>query len=161
MEHLQSFFDEHGSLRQGAARTGSTRLSPEGNRLQCPPVTPIEQISDALYIACRNAQVEAVHSYSGSRRTCRSGLTWEERRSIGRTSAVRAPLLVCWNKPAPIRMPAMMSCTARRAVRNLRPGQLGIPGNVRARLAEDATLANFMDGQTGACTKPPAPVTPK
>jgi len=60
MGDVASWFDAFGTLRPNAATTGSSRFTSDGARLRCPPVTAIEQISDALYIACRNAHVEVV-----------------------------------------------------------------------------------------------------
>ncbi len=60
VDHVREFFDEAGVLRPCASRSGSSRLSPDGSRLPCPPTTPGEQVSDALYIACRNAHVDVV-----------------------------------------------------------------------------------------------------
>jgi ankyrin repeat protein len=57
---VRAWFDASGALLPGAARTGSTRLAPDGSRLPCPPPAAVEQISDALYIACRNAHADAV-----------------------------------------------------------------------------------------------------
>ncbi len=59
-ERVRSWFDDHGALRPNAARTGSTRLAANGSRLPCPPASPTEQVSDALYIACRNGHADVV-----------------------------------------------------------------------------------------------------
>jgi len=59
-ERVASCFDPNGRLLPNAARAGSTRVAADGSRLPCPPVTPVEQISDALYIACRNAHPSVV-----------------------------------------------------------------------------------------------------
>ena len=60
LEDVASWFDASGTLRPNAATTGSSRYASDGSRLPCPPPTAVEQISDALYIACRNAHVEVV-----------------------------------------------------------------------------------------------------
>lgn len=52
---VQSFFSEAGELLPNASQTGSTRYANNGVILPCPPELPIEVISDALYIACRNS----------------------------------------------------------------------------------------------------------
>ncbi len=57
---IQSFFNASGKLFPRAAVTGSTRFSSMGKRLPCPPETEVEQISDALCIACRNGHADAV-----------------------------------------------------------------------------------------------------
>lgn len=41
------------------SETGSSRMDADGNRLPSPPTTRIDQISDALYIACRSGQPDA------------------------------------------------------------------------------------------------------
>jgi ankyrin repeat protein len=58
MGDVDECFNSAGDLFDGASCTGSSRYDVDGSRLPCPPPTAREQISDALYIACRNAQVE-------------------------------------------------------------------------------------------------------
>jgi ankyrin repeat protein len=58
LEAVRSFFDAGGKLKRNASRTGSSRFASDGSRLPCPPETPREIVSDALYIACRTARVE-------------------------------------------------------------------------------------------------------
>jgi len=60
LELVRACFDERGNLKKGAVTKGSTRYSPEGAVLPCPPESAKEQISDALYLACRNAHPEVV-----------------------------------------------------------------------------------------------------
>src|SRR5438445_701509 len=59
LDAVESFFDESGTLQSNASRTGSSRCAADSSRLPCPPPSKAEQISDALYIACRNGH-EAV-----------------------------------------------------------------------------------------------------
>jgi ankyrin repeat protein len=59
-QRVAACFDSNGALLPNAARTGSTRFASDGSRLACPPVGPVEQVSDALYIACRNAHRSVV-----------------------------------------------------------------------------------------------------
>lgn len=59
LEMVELCFDEQGQLLPGSVLTGSTRFK-EGNRLPCPPETEPEQIADALYMACRNSNVDVV-----------------------------------------------------------------------------------------------------
>lgn len=59
-ERIRAFFDESGDLKPNASKTGSSRFGPDGKRLPVPPTAPREIISDALYLASRNGQVEAV-----------------------------------------------------------------------------------------------------
>lgn len=60
VDAVRAWFDEIGSLKSGASRTGSSRYDDAGARLPCPPETARDQISDALYVACRNGNVEVV-----------------------------------------------------------------------------------------------------
>jgi ankyrin repeat protein len=60
VEDIRAAFDDAGRLRPGASRTGSSRSGTDGNRLPCPPETVRDQISDALYIASRNGQLDSV-----------------------------------------------------------------------------------------------------
>ncbi len=60
LDRVESWFEDSGALRADASTTGSSRLAPDGTRLPCPPPTAIEQISDALYIACRNGHAPVV-----------------------------------------------------------------------------------------------------
>jgi ankyrin repeat protein len=60
LETVRSFFDARGKLKRNASRSGSSRFASDGSRLPCPPETPREIVSDALYIACRTARVEVV-----------------------------------------------------------------------------------------------------
>lgn len=59
LEMVELCFYEQGQLGPDSAKTGSTRFK-DGNRLPCPPQTESEQIADALYMACRNAQLDVV-----------------------------------------------------------------------------------------------------
>ncbi len=59
VERMRSFFDEAGRPLPGASLHGATRYDESGQELPKPPSDPIEVISDALYIACRNGQFEA------------------------------------------------------------------------------------------------------
>jgi len=62
LDQVEDCFGADGELLPGSSRTGSTRYSPQGVRLPCPPETAVEVVSDALYIASRNGQA-AVVSY--------------------------------------------------------------------------------------------------
>jgi len=52
------FFDEQGRVLPNASRYGATRFDVDGKILPKPPTDPVEVISDALYIAARNGQLE-------------------------------------------------------------------------------------------------------
>jgi ankyrin repeat protein len=58
-ERLNDFFDEHGRPIPGASRHGVTRFDDAGKVLPKPPTDSVEIVSDALYIASRNGQLEA------------------------------------------------------------------------------------------------------
>lgn len=60
VEQVRRWFDDDGSLLPGAAHTGSSRYATDGTRLPCPPETAVEQVSDALCVACRNGHAEVV-----------------------------------------------------------------------------------------------------
>jgi ankyrin repeat protein len=60
IDTVRASFDDSGNLRPGAARSGSTRFGVDGTRLPSPPTTAAEQVSDALSMASRNAQVDVV-----------------------------------------------------------------------------------------------------
>ena len=58
MSALRSFWISE-KLQPHPSSTGSSRYSKDGNRLPCPPSNDLDQVSDALYIACRTNQAEA------------------------------------------------------------------------------------------------------
>jgi ankyrin repeat protein len=149
LEHVQSHFDAAGELRPNASRTGSSRFAPDGSRLPCPPATPREQISDALYIACRNGQAEVVRfllakdpdlsfraflgapplhwAYFGGSRS-----VVELLEKSGADAEARDNTLGCTPR-------AFGICVA---------ANWGFEFLVRARLADDPSLVNIMDGRT-------------
>jgi ankyrin repeat protein len=149
LDEVQAHFDAHGQLEPGASQTGSSRFAPDGSRLSCPPATAREQISDALYIACRNGQAHVVRflldkepdlafraflgatpfhwAYFGGSRA-----TIEMLAKSGADSAARDATLGCTPRSFGI-------CVA---------ANWGFEFLVRARLSEDPTLANIMDGRT-------------
>jgi ankyrin repeat protein len=60
VERVQQFFDDAGSVRLLASRTGSSRFDASGTRLPAPPSDSRDVVSDALYMASRNGQAEVV-----------------------------------------------------------------------------------------------------
>jgi ankyrin repeat protein len=52
IDHVQAFWTD-GVLKPSPSRTGSTRYDDTGARLPSPPPVDADQVSDALYIACR------------------------------------------------------------------------------------------------------------
>lgn len=58
VELLEEFWQD-GKLIENASHTGSSRFDSDGNRLPRPSYDPQEQISDALYLACRCGRLEA------------------------------------------------------------------------------------------------------
>ena len=146
----QAFFDEAGGLLPGASRTGSSRLTAGGTRLICPPEAPREQVSDALYIACRTGQVEVASFLLGkdpdlSFRAYAGGtaLHWAH---FGGSQAIVEMLEQAGADPTA--RDDSFRCTPR-AFGICVPAAWGIAFLVRQRLAEDPTLANVMDGVTG------------
>jgi ankyrin repeat protein len=146
---VEECYDTAGHLKPGSARTGSSRYAPDGTRLPCPPATPREQISDALYIACRNAHPEVVRylltkepdlsfrAYMGA-----TPLHWAY---FGGSKAVIDMLLKAGADPT-IR-DERIHCTPR-AFGICAPANWGFLELVRERLNEDAALARLNDGTT-------------
>jgi ankyrin repeat protein len=149
LEHVRACFDAAGVLLPCASRTGSSRFAKDGSRLLCPPLTAREQVSDALYIACRNGQAEIVRfllskepdlsfrAYLGA-----TALHWahfggsrtavELLEESGADGTARDDTLGCTPRSFGICVPA----------------NWGFANLVRARLAEDPALVNIMDGRT-------------
>jgi ankyrin repeat protein len=149
LEEVQAHFDDAGELVPGASRTGSSRFAADGTRLPCPPLSAREQLSDALYIACRNGQADVVRflldkqpdlsfraflgatplhwAYFGGSRAVIALLE-----QAGADPEVRDPVLGCNPRSFGI-------CVA---------ANWGFEFLVRARLAEDSSLVNIMDGRT-------------
>jgi ankyrin repeat protein len=149
IEHVQAFFDEAGALAKGASQTGSSRFARDGMRLPCPPLNSIEQISDALYIACRNGQPDVV------RYLLARGADLSFRAYLGGTalhwahfggSRIAIELLEQAGADREARDDAFQ-CTPR-AFGICVPANWGFPAMVRQRLAADPALANLMDGRT-------------
>jgi ankyrin repeat protein len=149
LEHVQGCFDTTGALRADASRTGSSRFAPDGSRLPCPPLTAREQVSDALYIACRNGQAEVVRFLL----TKQPDLSF--RAFLGATplhwacfggSRTVVELLVQNGADTAVRDDAL-GCTPR-SFGICVPANWGFAFLVRARLAEDPSLVNIMDGRT-------------
>ena len=65
LDAVRSFFDRAGRVKRNASRTGSSRFGPGGERLPCPLNGSREIVSDALYLACRNGQVEVARDLLG------------------------------------------------------------------------------------------------
>jgi ankyrin repeat protein len=149
LTHVQSFFDAGGALVAGASRTGSSRLAADGSRLTCPPPTVGEQISDALYIACRNGQAEVVRFILGKQ----PDLSF--RAYLGATplhwayfGGSRTVIDLLNHAGAdPLARDDTLGCTPR-AFGICVPASWGMVFLVRGRLEDDATLVNFMDGRT-------------
>lgn len=149
VDRLPSFFDVTGIPIPGASRTGSSRFASDGTRLPCPPTRPQELVSDALYIACRNAQFEAVKFLLDKR----PNLSF--RAYLGAT-----PLHWAYfggsRTVVELLKQSGADVSARDDTLGCMPGSFGIcvacnwgmAFLVRARLAEDPSLVNVMDGRT-------------
>ena len=58
LDLLKQFWPD-GKLVSNPSQTGSSRFDDQGNRLERPPSSPQDQVSDALYLACRCGRTEA------------------------------------------------------------------------------------------------------
>ena len=149
LTHVQSFFDAGGAPVVGASRTGSSRLAADGSRLPCPPPAAGEQVSDALYIACRNGHAEVVRFLVGKQ----PDLSF--RAYMGATAlhwayfgGSRAVIDLLKHAGAdPMERDDTLGCTPR-AFGICVPASWGMVFLVRARLEDDPTLVNVMDGRT-------------
>jgi ankyrin repeat protein len=149
LDDVQACFDDSGALVDDASRTGSTRFAADGSRLPCPPPTAREQISDALYLACRNAQVDAARFLLGKQpdlsfRAYLGGtpLHWAH---FGGSRAI-VELLEQQGADAAAR-DDFLGCTPR-GFGICVPANWGFAFLVRARLADDPSLVNVMEGST-------------
>lgn len=57
LDKVQAFWPD-GTRRPRPSRTGSSRYGGSGERLPCPPPSDADQVSDALYIACRSGRFD-------------------------------------------------------------------------------------------------------
>jgi ankyrin repeat protein len=154
LEQVQAFFDEDGNLRPNASQTGSSRFAADGSRLPCPPATATEQISDALYFASRNGQIEVVRFLLGKQPDLSfrgylggTALHWahyagaraviELLEKAGADPEARDLVHRCTPRGFGICVPANWSADVPAMV-----------DKIRARLAEDPALANLLDGGT-------------
>lgn len=149
IEDVRIFFDDSGKLLPGAAKTGSSRFARDGSRLPCPPLTPVEQISDALCMACRNGHVDVARflltmkpdlSFRGFMGA--GTLHWAH---FGGSCTVIELLEQAGADPKS--RDDVLHCTPR-AFGICAAANWGFDFLVRKRLAEDPSLANPSDGQT-------------
>ena len=145
---VRAFFDAAGRVKPGASKTGSSRYTPDGVRLPCPPESAREVVADALYIASRNGQVDAVkillahdpdlsfRAYMGA-----TALHWAE------FAGSRPIVDLLQNAGAdPGARDGVLKCTPR-AFAICAPANWGFTAKVRQRLADDRSLANIMEGR--------------
>jgi ankyrin repeat protein len=149
IDSVRAWFDPTGQLLPCAATTGSSRFAADGTRLPCPPETATEQISDALVIACRNAQLEVVRFLLTKQpdlafRAFYGGtpLHWAY---FGGSSAV-VELLIGAGADQTLR-DSVLHCTPR-AFGIAVATSWGIDFIVRKLLASDSALVNHVDAQT-------------
>lgn len=151
LEHVQACFDTAGALIPGATGTGSSRFAPDGTRLPCPPPTAREQVSDALYIACRNAQAEVVHFLLGKEPDLSFraylGATPLHWAYFGGSRAVVEMLVQAGADQAA--RDETLGCTPRSFGACVL-ANWGFEKLLRARLADDPGLVSVVDG----CTSP-------
>lgn len=151
LDFVKSCFDEQGQLIPGMSKTGSTRFKPDGTKLPCPPELVTEQISDALYMACRNAQVEIVRFLL----TKQPDLTF---RAYEGGTLLHWAYFGCSNEIIQLIDQAGGDLATRDDVLHCTPRAFGIcaPANwglvelVERQLKRDPTLVHLMDGQTSA-----------
>ncbi|MBL8824095.1 MAG: ankyrin repeat domain-containing protein [Planctomycetia bacterium] len=151
LELVKLCFDDQGQLQPDSVVTGSTRFDQQGNRLPCPPISPSEQVADALYMACRNGQLEIVRFLL----TRQPDLAF--RAYMGGT-LLHWAYFGCNTDVINEMLQAGCDATARDDNLSCIPKSFGIctPANwgflelVERQLRRDPTLANFMDGQTSA-----------
>jgi ankyrin repeat protein len=147
LDRVESWFEESGALKPNASTTGSSRLAPDGTRLPCPPPTAIEQISDALYIACRNAHAPVVRflltknpdlafrAYAGG-----TPLHWAH------FSGSREVIAVLMNADADDTLRDDRLGVRPRAFGICTPASWGFADLVRRHLDRDPSLARVFDG---------------
>lgn len=149
IDHVRGYFDEAGALVHGASKTGSSRLASDGSRLPCPPLTPTEIISDALYIAARNARVDIVQFLLTKQpdlsfRAFQGGMPLHWAYFGGSQEAID---LLIKAGADPAARDSLLHCTPR-AFGICTAANWGFDFLVRKLLALDPTLVNVMDGQT-------------
>jgi cytohesin len=148
LDRVRSSFDEHGRLRPGASRTGSSRFALDGSRLPRPPTNERDLISDALYFASRNGHAPVVrellqHDPDLSFRAFLGGtpLHWAY------WSGERAVVDLLLNSGAnPTLRDAMVRCTPR-AFGICVAANWGILDMVRKELQNEPALINVLDGR--------------
>lgn len=149
LEYVQTCFEGTGALIPGASKTGSSRYAADGTLLSCPPSMAREQVSDALYIACRNGQADVVRFLIGKN----PDLTF--RAYLGASalhwayfSGSRAVVQLLEQHGAdPEMRDDTLGCTPR-SFGICVSANWGFGFLVKARLAEDPGLVNMMDGRT-------------
>jgi ankyrin repeat protein len=149
LEDVRGYFDDSDNLLPGSAKTGSSRFAPDGSRLPCPPSTQVEQISDALCLACRNGHVD-VARFLLSKKPDLSfrGFMGAEPLHWAYFGGSRAIIDLLERVGAdPSARDDVLRCTPR-AFGICAAANWGFDFLVRKRLAEDASLANPGDSQT-------------
>jgi ankyrin repeat protein len=149
LAEVEECFDATGETVVRAARMGSSRYAADGTRLPCPPATQREQISDALYIACRNGQSEVARFLLSKRpdlsfRAYAGGtpLHWAY---FGGSREIVEMLLAAGADAAA--RDDVLKCTPR-AFGVATAASWGFDFKVRKLVAQDATLANAVDEHT-------------
>lgn len=151
IEEVQNYFDASGALVPQASRTGSSRYASDGTKLPCPPRTAVEQVSDALYIACRNGHAE-VAGYLLTKQPDLSFLAYMGGTPLhwayfgGSSKVVELLIAAGADQEA---LDDNLGCTPR-AFGICAPASWGFLLLVQRRLDADPTLLDFMDGHTSA-----------
>ena len=149
VERMPEFFQAERPI-PNASRYGATRFDASGRALPKPPSDPIEVLSDALYIASRNGQLEAARylldrgaspAFEGFARA--PALHWAA--CSGNPALV---LLLLERGADPEQRDGTYSCTYRQfAVRN--PIEWGWLSALQRALSGDRSLANEHDASWG------------
>jgi len=150
IERLPEFFDAEGRPIPNASRYGATRYDANGEVLPKPPPDPKDVVSDALFIASRNGQLEAARylldrgadpTFEGFARA--PALHWAA------FSGNHALVLLLLERGAdPEQRDGTYSCTYRQfGVRN--PIEWRWLGALERALAGDPSLANECDANWG------------
>lgn len=147
VDHIERAFDARGYAKPGVSETGATRYA-DGKRLPSPPIDSVELASDALYIAARNGQIEAIKVLLTKRvdvhfRAYMGGTPLHWAHFNGSREVIDA-LFAAGADPRA--RDDVMRATPR-AFGICVPSSWGIPNQVKARLKEDPTLANIADAR--------------
>ena len=149
LDMVKLCFDEFGQLQPNSVQTGSTRFDSNGSRLPCPPATVVDQISDALYMACRNGHLDVARFLLGKEPDLRfkaylggSLLHWA---CFGNSGDVIQLIELAGGDPSDTNNAMNMT---PRAFGICVPANWGILELVQRQLKRDPTLIHLIDGNS-------------